>query len=41
MMHDMHDLQCLNVGITPGCYNVPVGLATAAAMKDPQCAVVA
>jgi len=20
MMHDMHDLQCLNVGITPGCY---------------------
>ena len=21
MMHDMHDLQCLNAGITPGCYN--------------------
>ena len=21
MMHDMRDLQCLNVGITPGCYN--------------------
>ena len=20
-MHDMHDLQCLNAGITPGCYN--------------------
>ena len=20
MMHDMHDLQCLNAGITPGCY---------------------
>ena len=20
MMHDMRDLQCLNVGITPGCY---------------------
>ena len=23
MMHDMRDLQCLNVGITPGCYSVP------------------
>ena len=21
MMHDMRDLQCLNAGITPGCYN--------------------
>ena len=21
MMHDMHDLQCLDAGITPGCYN--------------------
>ena len=21
MMHAMHDLQCLNVGITPGCYS--------------------
>jgi hypothetical protein len=21
MMHNMYDLQCLNVGITPGCYN--------------------
>jgi hypothetical protein len=21
MMHNMHDLQCLNVCITPGCYN--------------------
>ena len=21
MMHDMRDLQCLNVGITPGCYS--------------------
>ena len=20
MMHDMRDLQCLNAGITPGCY---------------------
>ena len=20
MMHNMHDLQCLNAGITPGCY---------------------
>ena len=20
-MHDMRDLQCLNVGITPGCYS--------------------
>ena len=20
MMHDMHDLQCLNASITPGCY---------------------
>ena len=23
MMHDMYDLQCLNVGITPGCYTRP------------------
>ena len=23
MMHDMRDLQCLNVGITPGCYKHP------------------
>jgi len=23
MMHAMHDLQCLNVGITPGCYTSP------------------
>ena len=23
MMHDMPDLQCLNAGITPGCYNHP------------------
>ena len=22
MMHNMHDLQCLNVGITPGCYSI-------------------
>ena len=21
MMHDMYDLQCLNVGITSGCYS--------------------
>jgi len=21
MMHDMRDWQCLNAGITPGCYN--------------------
>ena len=21
MMHNMHDLQCLNAGITPGCYS--------------------
>ena len=25
MMHNMHDLQCLNAGITPGCYTVVVG----------------
>ena len=24
MMHDMRDLQCLNAGITPGCYKVEV-----------------
>ena len=24
MMHDMHDLQCLNAGITPGCYMLPL-----------------
>ena len=23
MMHDMRDLQCLNAGITPGCYTSP------------------
>ena len=23
MMHDMYDLQCLNAGITPGCYRHP------------------
>ena len=23
MMHDMRDLQCLNAGITPGCYSPP------------------
>ena len=24
MMHNMHDLQCLNAGITPGCYRARV-----------------
>ena len=23
MIHNMHDLQCLNACITPGCYKVP------------------
>ena len=23
MMHNMHDLQCLHAGITPGCYSPP------------------
>ena len=27
MMHDMRDLQCLNVGITPGCYRREVAAA--------------
>ena len=29
MMHDMRDLQCLNVGITPGCYSAAAGAQTA------------
>ena len=34
MMHDMHDLQCLNAGITPGCYNRPLGLFTSTDWKN-------
>ena len=26
-MHDMRDLRCLNVGITPGCYREMAGVA--------------
>ena len=34
MMHDMYDLQCLNAGITPGCYRRRGLLA-------PRCSVIA
>ena len=37
MMHDMRDLQCLNVGITPGCYKVHLlGATLLASPRGPQ-----
>jgi len=32
-MHDMHDLQCLNAGITPGCYSVLHFLPSVASVR--------
>ena len=34
MMHNMHDLQCLNAGITPGCYKPERGTINTA--REPE-----